>query len=235
MTGEIEGEAYAGVMMAPMKSNSDEWIAAVASFVRANFENESSPVLPAEVTRIRKETASQKGMYTFDELWSSIPKLMQPNDQWKITASHTAEVRKGSTASPHGALTFEGWTTGISQQKGMWFQIELPQPATISEIQFKSPPISRGWREGSPPPIQTCPRGYDLEVSSDGSSWTKIISEGSGTGPNNMIRFDPVKTKFVRVTLTKSEQVVHGERRGKPFDFEVAWNMRELKVYGLLQ
>ena len=234
MTGEIEGEAYAGVMMAPMKSNSDEWIAAVASFVRANFENESSPVSPADVTRIRKETAAKNAMYKFDELWSSIPKPIQPSDQWKITASHTAEVRKGSTASPHGALTFEGWTTGITQQKGMWFQVELPKTATISEIQFKSPPISRGWREGSPPPIQTCPRGYDLEVSSDGNSWTKIVSEGVGTGPNNMIRFDPVKTKFLRITLTKSEEIIHGERRGKPFDFEVAWNMRELKVYGFL-
>jgi mono/diheme cytochrome c family protein len=234
MTGEIQGESYAGVMMAPMKSNSDEWIAAVASFVRANFENEASPVTPEDVAKIRKETANQTTMYKFDELWSSIPKLLEPNEQWKMTASHTAEVRKGSTASPRAALTFEGWTTGISQQKGMWFQVELPQLATISEIQFKSPPISRGWREGSPPPIQTCPRGYNLEISSDGNTWTTIVSEGAGSGSNNRIRFDPVKAKFVRITLTKSEEVVHGERRGQPFDFEVTWNMRELKVYGFL-
>lgn len=234
MTGEIQGESYAGIMMAPMKSNNDNWIAAVASFVRANFENESSLVTPADVARIRKETAGQAGMYKFDELWSSIPNILEPDARWKMTASHTAETRKGSTASPRGAMNFEGWTTGVSQQKGMWFQIELPQVATISEIQFKSPPISRGWREGSPPPIQTCPRGYDLEISSDGNTWTKIISNGEGAGANNRIRFNPVKTKFVRMTLTKSEPVVHGERRGQPFDFEVAWNMRELKVYGFL-
>jgi hypothetical protein len=217
-----------------MKTNTDEWIAGVASFVRANFENESSPVSPADVARVRKETASQTAMYKFDELWSSIPKALQPNDRWNLTASHTAPVRKGSTTSPRGALTYEGWTTGITQQKGMWFQLELPQVTTISEIQFKSPPVSRGWREGSPPPIQTCPRGYDLEVSTDGNTWSTIIDDGTCTGSNNTIRFNPIKTKFLRLTLTKSEQIVHGERRGQPFDFEVAWNMREFKVFGFL-
>ena len=149
-----------------------------------------------------------------------------------MTASNTAEVRKGSTASPSGALTFEGWTTGITQQKGMWFQVELPQTATVSETQFKPPPISRGWRQGSPPPIHTYPRGYDLEISTDGHQWTKIITNGEGTGANNTIRFKPVQTKFLRITLTRSESIVHGERRGQPFDFEVAWTMREFKVLG---
>jgi mono/diheme cytochrome c family protein len=234
MTGEIQGESYAGIMMASMGSNDDKWIAAVASFVRANFENESSPVSPADVARIRKETSQQKSLYKFDELWSSIPKVLEINNSWKMTASHTGQTRKGSTASPKGAFTFEGWTTGVTQQAGMWYQIEMPKVATVSEIQFKSPPISRGWREGSPPPLQTFPKGFNLEVSNDGKQWKKIISDGTGTGATNIIRFEPVQTKFIRMTLTKSESIVHGERMGRPFDFEVAWNMRELKVYGFL-
>jgi hypothetical protein len=151
-----------------------------------------------------------------------------------MTASHTGEVRKGSTASAKGAFNFEGWTTGITQQQGMWFQIELPHPATISEIQFKSPPINRAFRGVGPPPIHTYPRGYDLEVSKDGTQWTKIISNGAGTGANSNIRFTPIQTKFLRMTLTKSESIVHGERRGRPFDYEVAWTMREFKLYGFL-
>ncbi|HZI24312.1 MAG TPA: discoidin domain-containing protein, partial [Chryseolinea sp.] len=77
------------------------------------------------------------------------------------------------------------------------------------------------------------PRGYDLEISVDGQQWTKIITNGEGTGATNTIRFKPVRTKFLRITLTKSESIVHGERRGQPFDFEVAWTMREFKVLGL--
>jgi mono/diheme cytochrome c family protein len=231
MSGDIEGKAYAGVIMTSMGTNSDKWIAAVASFVRANFENGSSPVSVEDVARVRKETQHISKPYLFDELWSSIPKVLVPDATWKITASHAADVRKGSTASAAGAFTYEGWTTGITQQAGMWFQIELPRLATISEIRFKSPPISRGWRQGSPPPIQTYPRAYDLEVSVDGTNWTKVTS-GEGTGPSGMIRIDPVETKFMRLTLTASESIVQGQRFGQPFDYEVVWNMREMKLYG---
>jgi len=31
--------------------------------------------------------------------------------------------------------------------------------------------------------------------------------------------------------LAKSESIVHSERRGKPFDFEPAYAMRELELY----
>jgi mono/diheme cytochrome c family protein len=232
MTGDIQGENYAGIMMAPMGSNTDEWIASVASFVRANFENESSPVLTKDVTRVRNEIKDEKGLYKFDALWASIPKLIEYNTNWKVSASHAADVRKGSTGSAAGAFTFEGWTTGITQQAGMWFQVELPKTKTISEIQFRSQPISRGWREGSPPPIHTYPKGYHLEVSMYGKQWTKIVSDGVSVSPSTVIRFKPVEAKFVKITLTKSESIVHGERRGQPFDFEVAWTMREFKIYG---
>jgi mono/diheme cytochrome c family protein len=232
LTGDIEGTHYAGVMMAPMGQNTDEWIASAASFIRANFENESSLVKPEDVARVREGTRNQTTPYTFDALWSSIPKLIEPSPDWKVTASHTGEVRKGSTASPKAAFTFEGWTTGITQKEGMWFQVEFPNAITISELQFKSPPISRGWWKDAPPPIQTGPKGYNLEVSQDGKNWTKVVNNGEGSRQSSIIRFTPTETKFLRITLTKSEEVIHGERRGRPFDYEVVWNMREMKVFG---
>lgn len=232
LTGDIAGESYAGGVMAPMGNNTDKWIASVASFIRTNFENESSLVKPEDVARVRKETLQQTTPYTFETLWASVPKVLEVQPTWKVTASHTGETRKGSTASPLGAFNFEGWTTGITQKAGMWFQVAFAKTVTVNEIQFKSPPISRGWREGSPPPIPTYPRGYHLEISNDGKQWTKIITGGVGAGAFTAIRFEPVQTRFLRMTLTRSESVVHGERRGKPFDFEVVWNMRELKLYG---
>ncbi|HYF69437.1 MAG TPA: c-type cytochrome [Ohtaekwangia sp.] len=232
LTGKLGKESYTGGLMAPMGNNSDEWIASIASFIRVNFENESSLVTVNDVARIRQETSKQKTPYTFETLWPSIPKLLVADQRWKATASHTGEIRKGSTASPLGAFTFEGWTTGITQQKGMWFQVEFPTSVRLTELQFKSPPISRGWREGSPPPIPTFPCGYDVEVSTNGSDWVNVVSNGQGRGSFTSIRFGPMKAKYVRITLTRSETVVHGERRGQPFDFEVVWNMRELSFYG---
>lgn len=232
LSGDIGGESYSGILMAPMGNQSDEWIASVASFVRANFENESSLVTPEDVARVRKATADQKVPYTFDQLWGSIPKVLEPAAAWKITASHAAETRKGSTATAAGAFTYEGWTTGITQKEGMWFQVEFPTTVRLSEIQFKSPPISRGWRKGSPPPIQTSPLGFDVEVSSDGKTWEKVVTDGEGTGSYTQVTLDSRPCKLVRLTLTKSASVIHGERRGQPYDFEVSWNMRELKLYG---
>jgi mono/diheme cytochrome c family protein len=232
LTGDIDGTHYAGVMMAPMGQNTDEWIASAASFIRTNFENESSLVKPEDVARVREETKNQTTPYTFDALWSSIPKLIEPSSDWKVTASHTGEVRKGSTASPKAAFTFEGWTTGITQKEGMWFQVEFPKAITISELQFKSPAISRGWWKDAPPPIQTGPKGYNLEVSQDGKNWVTVVNNGEGSRQSTIIRFAPTEAKFLRITLTKSEEVIHGERRGRPFDFEVVWNMREMKVFG---
>lgn len=234
LQGKIEGQEYTGILMAPMGGNTDEWIAAVSSFIRTSFENESSPVKPADVARVRLQTAERNKPYAFDELWASVPKMLEPNDKWKVTASHAAEIRKGSTASAKAAFNFEGWTTGITQQEGMWFQVELPAPATISEIQFVSPPISRGWREGSPPPIHTYPRRFNLEISTDGASWEQLLSDVEPVSPSSRILFEPVQTKFVRITLTRSEAIVHGELRGRPHDFEVPWTMREMKIFGLV-
>lgn len=235
LTGDIEGETYAGGVMAPMGKNSDEWIAAVASFVRTNFENESSLVTTDDVRRVRRETSEQRQPYTFQSAWASIPHVVPFDQSWKVTASHTGEVRKGSTASPKGAFTFEGWTTGVTQKKEMWFQAELPRTIKLAEIQFRSPAIRRGWREGSPPPIPTYPRGYHLDISADGKTWERISADAAGTSDYTVIKIPAHSARYFRFTLTKSEEIIHGERRGLPFDYEVTWNMREMKVFEVQQ
>ncbi len=232
MTGDIEDQSYTGVIMAPMSNQSDEWIASVASFVRANFENEASIIQPEEVTRVRKETADRSKPYTYEELNASVPKPLNATDNWKITASHSESIRKGSSGSPDAALTYEGWTTGTTQQAGMWFQIELPEAHRIAELTFVSPPVSRGWREGSPPPLQTFPHAYTLSVSTDGNEWTDIIPNGHSTKNPSRIRFAPTELKFLRITLTESQQDVEGERFGRVHTYNIPWVMRELVVWG---
>jgi mono/diheme cytochrome c family protein len=231
LTGDIKGETYAGGLMAPMGKNPDEWIAAIASFIRTNFENESSLVTPGEVALVRKETSAQKQPYTFESAWASIPHVVPFDQSWNATASHTGEVRKGSTASPKGAFNFEGWTTGVTQKEGMWFQAELPRTIKLAEIQFRSPSISRGWRKGSPPPIPTYPRGYQVEVSTDGETWKRIATDAEGKGDYTVIKIPVHPARYIRFTLTKSEEIVHGEKRGLPFDYEVTWQMSEMKVF----
>jgi len=131
LEGPIDGRTFAGGVMAPMGSNKDEWLADVASYVRNAFGNVGSFVTPADVARVRAATADRQTFWTIDELMSSLPTPLEVQPAWKATASH-------NSATAAGAFTFASWTSGTPQEAGMWFQIELPQAARITEVQFAS-------------------------------------------------------------------------------------------------
>jgi mono/diheme cytochrome c family protein len=131
MDGPIEGKTYAGGVMAPMGTNRDEWIAAISSYVRNAFGNVGSFVTPADVARVRAATMDRRTFWNVDELLASLPSPLEVLPTWKATASH-------NPAAANGAFSFATWTSGAPQAPGMWFQIELPEPTTLTEIQFAS-------------------------------------------------------------------------------------------------
>jgi hypothetical protein len=102
------------------------------------------------------------------------------------------------------------WSTNVPQTAGMWFQVELPQPVNVAEIEFDSPAPApargggAGRAGGAPaaPPQPTFPRGYQVELSLDGTKWTKPVAIGKGTGVRTAIAFAPQRAKFVKVTQT---------------------------------
>jgi mono/diheme cytochrome c family protein len=132
MTGPLAGQTFTQVML-PMGAQNDQWVANITSHIRNSFGNSASFITPADVARVRAATSGRKAMWTYDELEGSLPRLLPSDSTWKATASHNAE-RAGN------GLTLAAWTTGAPQEPGMWFQVELPQPATIAEIQFDSGP-----------------------------------------------------------------------------------------------
>ena len=119
--------------MVPMGSNNDDWIAAIASYVRNSFGNTGSVITPADVARVRAAAGDRSTPWTVDEIEAALPVLLPSQPTWKATASH-------NSAAAASALGNGTWTTGEPQQAGMWFQIELPAAAPITEIQFTSPP-----------------------------------------------------------------------------------------------
>jgi hypothetical protein len=153
-------------------------------------------------------TGNRTTQWTVSELEASLPRALVPDATWKVTASHDAKPTPNSNAaggfnmavSAASALTFLGWTTGEPQVAGMWLQVELPTPVSLTEIQFSSSMIGGG-RNG-PPPQWTFPRRYRVQVSSDGTSWGTPVAEGEGTPGVTTIAFQPVLAKFVRITQT---------------------------------
>jgi mono/diheme cytochrome c family protein len=222
LEGPLDGRTYPAGIMVGNSEQSDDWIAAIASYIRVGLTNEASMVRPEEVARIRENTAGHTKPYTFGELMASVPQVLPLGDSWKLTASHTVPTRIGGTASPRSAFNFEGWSTGEHQQPGMWFQIEFPVTATLTELHFNAPPIRKGWGADAPAPIQTYPRGYKLEVSTDGTTWQEVASGQPDNQEVKMV-FEPASAKFIKITQT-----------GTPEDSpdEIPWSMRQMKIYG---
>ena len=129
-------------------------------------------------------------------------------------------------------MTFQGWNTAAPQQPGMWFQVELPDPVTLTEIQFESPApggraaaqAGRAAAPGRGAPAHRrrrsrFPRGYQVQVSMDGTTWSAPVAEGEGSGPTTVIPFAPVRAKFVRITQTAAVET------GAP------WSIQRLRLY----
>ena len=209
ITGPVDGRSYAEVMV-PMGSNRDEWVADIASYVRTSFGNSSTLVTPGDVARARNNTAGRAQPWTVADLEGSLPVALLPDDRWRATASH-------STATASNAFSLTGWSTGAPQQADMWFQIELPAPVSVTEIQFTSPP--QGGGRGGPPPSPTFPRDYRLEVSPDGAAWTVVKADGRSVANVTTIAFGPVSVRFLKIALTAS----HTDAP--------AWAMQRLRIY----
>jgi mono/diheme cytochrome c family protein len=201
MTGPLAGQTYTQVML-PMGAQNDQWIASVSSYIRNSFGNSASFVTPAEVARVRAASASRKSMWTFPELETSLPRALPVEPSWVATASHNQERAAAG-------LTLQAWTSGAPQAPGMWFQVELPKPVSVTEIQFESGPPGgsrgrggRGGGRGGPAPFGTVPASYQVQVSTDGKTWSKPVAEGKGAGPTTIATFAPVQARFIRITQT---------------------------------
>lgn len=67
LQGPIRGTTYNDAMPA-MGSNNNEYIASVLSYIRSDFGNKGSVVLPEDVQKVRDATAGRTKSYTMDEL-----------------------------------------------------------------------------------------------------------------------------------------------------------------------
>ena len=223
LTGPIDGRTYPQVMPAS-GANRDEWVADVASFIRNGFGNAAGFVIASDVARVRAATSDRKTPWTYESLQATLPRPLIPDTTWKVTASHHAPPTPSPNAAggfsmppdPMGALNYLGWTSGVPQEAGMWFQVELPQAARVTELQFTASTIGGG-RGG---PVQwTSPRRYRVQVSTDGTNWSAPVAEGAGVEGTTVATFPPVSAKFVRITQT--ETVTNGP----------PWSMRLLRLY----
>ncbi len=247
LIGPVNGENYAGGVMASMSTNTDEWIADIASYVRNSFGNTGTFVTPQQVAALRKATM-RKTPWTLPELEPTVPALLTGTAAWKVTASANSDAAVNAVTPNAGR-----WDTGAPQAPGQWFQIELPSVQSVAELQFDAQApfafgggargaggaqgaqgargaqgaqgaagagAAGGRGRGNFGPA-AAPVGYTVQLSTDGSTWT-TVAQGAGQ-PTTIAWFAPTPARFVKITQT-----------GSALNTE-AWSIAALRVYALPQ
>ena len=190
LAGPVNGKMYEAQMVS-MAGNSDDWIASVASYVRNSFGNSGAFVTPEEVKRLRVATKDRTQPWTQKELLDALPKPLGDAKKWKLTASVNSA---GCSAAIDGDAKTR-WDTHGSQTPGQWFQIELPAETEVAGVRLDAAKSGNDF-----------PRGYKVELSADGTTWSKPVAEGKGGGAITDIPFAPAKAKFIRITQTGAVQ-----------------------------
>lgn len=67
MEGPIDGKTYDGLMPA-QETNTDQWVANVATYVRNSFGNQAPAITPDQVAKVRKKYEGRKTAWTQQEL-----------------------------------------------------------------------------------------------------------------------------------------------------------------------
>src|SRR5260370_9296427 len=134
--------------------------------------------------------------------------LLLNRSAWVPPASSSA-TRPAPASALDGNLGTR-WSTGTAQANGQWYQGDMAQTQTFNRLMLDSGATWAG----------DYPRGYQVQVSSDGTNWTTVTS-GIGTGQSLLIQFQADVARYLKIVQTGTS----GNRR----------SIAELNVYGDLE
>ncbi|HXU63224.1 MAG TPA: discoidin domain-containing protein [Polyangia bacterium] len=136
------------------------------------------------------------------------------------TAGETELSRNGWTASASASGSGTGasnaidgnvgtrWNPGSTQSSTQWFSVDMGAAQTFTRIDLDAYSQTGEY-----------PRGYDVYVSSDGSSWGSSIASGSGAAELTSISFPAQTKRYLKIQLNTTTS-------------SNSWSIVELKVYG---
>lgn len=141
--------------------------------------------------------------------WLTQENWMSPQGDFALDRTGwSASASVGSSAS--NAIDGDGstgWSTAVAQAAGQWFQLDLARPHVFNQIA-----IDAGSSTGN------YPRGYQVLVSNDGSTWTDVAT-GAGTQAFTTILFAPQSARYIRIVQTGSASS--------------PWSIAEINLYSL--
>lgn len=160
-----------------------------------------------------KEGVARVGLRTLDGKFEDVCtiKVKEPLDPtgWEAKAISNRENDGQVEANVLDKNIDSVWMTAVGREAGDWFQVDMKQDTTISEIL-----IDAGVYDGNKL------TDYKLEVSENGTEWT-TVKEGVLTSAKELIALDePVTTRYFRLVA------------GSKHEGWYSWVIAELSVFG---
>ena len=201
LEGPVAGKSYTQPMLS-MKSQDDQWIADVISYIRHGLGNRAGFVAPEDVTKVRAISKGRSEYWTLKELEKTVPQKLDKS-RWKVTVSNN----KKDAALAIDNKDKTRYTTASRQNPGMWMQIEFPKKIMLSSVRLDT--------TRSPGDF---PDSYIAEVSLDGQNWKQVQRPIKGTHAITEISFPSTQAKFFRVTTRSTKRLY--------------WSIHEIEAFG---
>ncbi|HTJ79864.1 MAG TPA: discoidin domain-containing protein [Rariglobus sp.] len=113
---------------------------------------------------------------------------------WTYSASVSGSGNPPTNAGDGNIST--RWSTGSAQVGGEWFQVDMGAVNTLTQL------IMDAGASGG-----DYPRGYQVNVSSDGVNWGTPVATGAGYAAVTAVNLPPQTVRYIRITQTGSAPV----------------------------
>ena len=189
LTGPIDGRIYETGQMAPLGSAMpDDGVAAVLSYIRQAWGNDAPGIQPAEVAAIRRTAGPRATPWTLMDLATFSGPLLTNRREWKATASgYRAENAIDGVVDGRAGHAWFG-----ANNPGSWLAVDLGRRHQLTHLLLHAP--DPYW----------APRGYKVEVSDDGVTWSEPVSVSKTVPPGQrtLASFEPTVARWIRIVQT---------------------------------
>ena len=182
ISGPLRGQSYMGGYMMPLKTNDDDYIASVLTYIRNSFGNKAGMIKTEEVAKAREETAGMTQAFTEASLREVLLNSGSEIKLWKLSASH-GQQHLQFIQDEDEKTTF---ATKAALKVGTWIEAEFPHQRNV----FKVILTARGG---------DYPGNVKVEISENGDSWVTVADQFEGAQVTT-IPFDMEVAKKVRIT-----------------------------------
>lgn len=137
-------------------------------------------------TRVRHIRVEQTGTPTYPVTWKISDIAVATVSPWAgVEASHYAD--DAHKAIDADLATY--WNTrAVVQKPGMWFKLDMGSPRTIERVLLQHPNNQQ-------------PRGYVIQISTDGQNWTEVARKADNWIPVD-VTFPPAEARYLRAETT---------------------------------